>query len=255
MPKKTQVQEPVVQAQIETDNEVEVETEVIDNDNISADYDTKIKTLSFPDLEAELKKLEKDKAKFDKIINKKRTIILNSMKVRYNEAKRESKKGKKTSTSTRQSGFTIPSVVPEKLYNFLKDAYEEEQFEDEIMKALEKYDIEKDFEDNNELKISRTDVTSYLYSYIRKMGLYTKNTNKEMTVNNDLRSLLEIPMDEKLNFNNFQKYLKNVYNAVKKATDTEATSDSNNSTSDSEVESVKNVKVDVKKKKVLSAKA
>ena len=105
------------------------------------------------------------------------------------------------------TGFRKAKSIPDKFKYF----YENNLKRDENFK-----EIFPDF--NIEENQPQTDITKIIYYYIRTNDLYDKNedgTSNKRAIKPDskLTSLLLIGKDESIGFNNFQTYIKRLYNS------------------------------------------
>lgn len=101
--------------------------------------------------------------------------------------KKELKLASKTTTkkSGKQSGFNEPVPVPEPLQNLLEL-------------------------DNTPL--SRSHVTKLMYKYVKENKLYSPDTKKIIIPNKEMKDIFGIKKNDVMKFENFQTWLKKVYN-------------------------------------------
>jgi len=86
----------------------------------------------------------------------------------------------------------------------------------------------------DDVKRSRMEITHLLYEYIDKKKLKNPKDNKQINPNDQLKKAFEMKKNEKLTFENFQKFLDRVYSSSDSSDDEseESSDDTESSSSD-----------------------
>ena len=229
MPKQTVSKKEVnkIEKEVEEDDEVEIEEELEEIEEFEDDNDEndkkKSKKLeyvsesyeeSIEEAEGVVNEIEK-LTKYLKLVNK-------TAKKQYLKRSKSIKKRKDNNPDTpkKATGFIKAKFVPDKFKNF----YENHLKNDATF-------IEKFPEFNIEVDQPQTDITKIIYHYIRTNDLYDKNedgTSNKRAIKPDkpLTELLIIAKGESIGFNNFQTYIKRLYNSnIVEETEAEAEED------------------------------
>jgi len=187
----------------ELEVEVEVEDEKLDNNGKSkkVEYTSDSTKESFTEMETVINNIEKE---------------LKHLKLVYKTAlkqyQKESKKTKKRRDNNpdapkRETGFIKAKFIPDKFKKFYEEKLKNDK---EFTVQFSKFDIN--------LEQPQTDITKIIYHYIRTNDLYEKkedgtSNKRAIKPDNSLTELLGIERGESIGFNNFQTYIKRLYNS------------------------------------------
>lgn len=203
---------------VDSDDEISSDSDCdnTNNTNNTNNTDDKDKQFHLEEESEFLKHCEDVLQKVTKNYKDLREEIRSLMKLHKKELK--AMKKKKPRSSKEQTGFTKPTLVPDKFLTFLK---------------LEKGS-----------KLSRTELTGLLCQEFKKRNLYHKNDRRIILPDDDVRKLFNLskeadksnnPKDKNgLNFYNLQKYIANCYNEFNNAKTIENNIENNIKNNDNE---------------------
>lgn len=202
------VEDEVVESEDEVEVEVDVEDEEVDEDETNKKNSKKVEytTESIEETLEDISKLIINIKKDTKQLELKQKIV---KKLIAKKAKWTKKRKNDPNAPKKAAGFTNIKFVPEKFKSFY-----ENHLKDDVTFCSKFPNFKVDVDQR------RPDITKIIYNYIKTNDLYDKkedgtSNRRIIKPNLALKELLLISDGEDINFNNFQTYIKRLYNSNK----------------------------------------
>ena len=160
-------------------------------------------SVNIKDIDMQITKLSKTRATLQKELD----VAHRKVQKQLNK-----KKPKNSNPDSAPSGFQVANKIPLEFYNFAMEGMKKNMFTEEIMKELNDLNLTEDS------LIPRTEITRYVYNYIKQNNLYEdrKDQNKRYYQADDaMITLFNMAKEDQINFFNFQKYITRLYKNVK----------------------------------------
>lgn len=197
-------EESEVEVEEEVEEEVEVEEEIDEDDNKKNSKKVEFTSESIEETLEGIDKVISDLKKSIKDLEVKKKVL----KKQFAKKAKWSKKRKNDPNAPKKAaGFTKIKFVPEKFKNFYENHLKDDSTFSSKFPNF-KVDVDQ----------RRPDITKIIYDYIKTNDLYDKkedgtSNRRIIKPNLALKELLLISDGEDINFNNFQTYIKRLYNS------------------------------------------
>lgn len=157
-------------------------------------------------------------------------------------AKESTKRSKKANPDApkKKTGFTKESSMPEEIYMFIKNAYDNNKLTKSKVELDERYP-----EFNKDTKLPRTLITRIIHDYIKTVGVPATKRVYDFTNFKEIKDLFMLTDDDVVTFFNIQKFLRRAFKKDDvqdaKIDDTETADMDKESSSDEEIQVAKKV--------------